>query len=269
MGRQKAFRLLHFLSTACFLVCAAYLLVISLLQAGRGWLFIISVSGYSALLSFLLVSVYLFAVFRSAARTRKTEIEHPLTGSQYYSVFYDITPFVGVSAGFISAIGTGKFSTYAFGVAIGCFATTFLVWIVFDPLAGLLETLLPSNRKLRRERLALAKIARTQAGNARIRTLAEVNAQADLELQRWRQALLQPAQTLADLVVDDEQDSAGKEAIAIDVGVEAWRLGGIACMNLLYSMAAEICANTHRMPASAESISLWWDGIGTWRCQLS
>ena len=193
MRRQKVFRLLHFLSTGCFLLSAAYLLVVSLLQAGRGWLFIISVSGYSAVLSLLLVSVYLFAIFRGAARTRKTEIEHPLTGSPYYSVFYDSAPFVGVAAGLVSAIGTGRFSAYAFGVAIGCFATTFLIWIVFDPLAGLLETLLPASRKLRQERLTLARIAKVEAARARMRALAEVNAAADLQMERWRQVLSKPA----------------------------------------------------------------------------
>jgi hypothetical protein len=269
MSRQKAFRLLHLLSTGGFLLCAAYLLIISLLQAGRGWLFIISVSGYSAVLSLLLVSVYLFALFRGATRNRKTEIEHPLTSSQYYSVFYDSAPFVGMAAGLISAVGAGRLSTYAFGAAMGCFATTFLVWIVFDPLTGLLETLLPGSRKLRRERLALTRMARKEAASAKLRTLAEVNAAADLELKRWRQALSKPAETLAALVADDEQDNARKEEIVVDMGVKAWRMGGLACMRLLHSMAAEICGSKHSSPACADSISLWWDGIGSWRSQLS
>ncbi len=269
MSRQKAFRSLHVLSTGCFLLGAAYLLVVSLLQAGRSWLFIVSVSGYSAVLSALLVSVYLFAIFRGAARSRKTEIEHPLTGSQYYSVFYDSAPFTGMAAGLVSALGAGGFSTYAFGVAMGCFTTTFLVWIIFDPLAGLLETLLPTSRKLRRERLALTRMAKREAANARLRILAEVNAAADLEMERWRKALSMPAETLAALVGDDEQDNARKEAVAVDMGVKAWQMGGLACMRLLHSMATEICGAKNRSQACADNISLWWDGIGMWRGQLS
>ncbi|MCK5172158.1 MAG: hypothetical protein KAR47_02135, partial [Planctomycetes bacterium] len=55
------------------------------------------------------------------------------------------------------------------------------------------------------------------------------------------------------------------EARAIDIGLNAWRMGGINCMKQLHEMAIET-GKTRTPNAHVEDfISMWWDGIGTWQ----
>ena len=80
---------------------------------------------------------YLFALFRGVARSQKTELEHPLTASVYYSVFYDLSPFLGGLSGSLGAIGVSRVTDYLLVVAYGTFLVTFFVDIV--TMAGLRE----------------------------------------------------------------------------------------------------------------------------------
>jgi hypothetical protein len=267
MSRKKALKVMHFTGTACLLVCTAYLVVMSLLQAGKSWLFIISISGYSAVLLFIFVSLYLFAFFRNVTRKLKTEIEHPLTSSPYYGLFYDIIPFIGILGGILSAIAAANLPARAYNAAMGCFGATFVMWIALDPLAGLLESFLPVSRMHRQRRLSIAREEKRKEKEMKERILAAVTAEADMELERWRQDLAEPAEILASLAAD-ESGEPGRESRAIDLGVEAWRMGGIACMRLLYSMAEEICSRRRGERRGCQLISLWWDGVGAWRSEL-
>lgn len=266
MVRRNRLKLVHFASTLWFALSAGYLLVLGLLQTGKSWWVIVSLSGYSTLIAFLLISLYLFSVFRGVARSQKTAAEHPLTTSVYYLVFYDISPFLGTLAGALSGIGITKVSQYTMLAATGSLWATFLVWIVIDPLLGSIEMLLPSSRKHRRGRLAQAKAMRQQERLAARRLLSEARSREELERTRWNETLRPYAEKLAALAWSAEAGANWKEAEAVDIGVSAWQMGGLNCMRQLHSMAMDICKQTHP-DTITDYISIWWDGIGSWRCQ--
>jgi hypothetical protein len=98
MNRRKSLKFVHFASTAWFTLSAAYVLILAMLEAGQSWWFIISVSGYSALLAMSFISLYLFAFFRGFARSRKKEIEHPLTATFSYSLWLFMDHFFGMDS---------------------------------------------------------------------------------------------------------------------------------------------------------------------------
>lgn len=265
MNRRKVLKLVHFASAAWFTLSVGYILVFALWQAGKSWWVIVSLSGYSALVVFLLISLYLFAIFRGVARSQKTEIEHPLTTTIYYSVFYDTSPFLGLLAGGLGAIGVSRITDYLLVVAIGSFWVTFLVWIIVDPAAGLIEMLLPASREHRRKRLAQAETMREKERLAKQRLLAEVQAKEELEWVRWGEVLRPYAEKLAALVTSGEIAEKDRETRAVDIGVSAWQMGGLNCMRRLHSMAMEICGRENQNAMIFDYISNWWDGIGSWR----
>ncbi len=259
----------HFASTGWFAVCAGYLLIFGLVQSGRSWWVILPLSGYSVLLTFLLVSLYLFVIFRGVARSQKVEIEHPLTTCVYYLFFYDISPFLGALSGGIAAIGSGNITDYLFTTATGSLWVTFLVWIIVDPLVELFEMLLPGSRKHRGKRLAEIRAVHKQQQSARERLLAEVEADERYKHSRWYEVLQPFAERLA-VLVDNGMVTDTSESKAVDMGVHAWRLGGIECMQQLHSMAMEICMKKRKNTNIVDYLSLWWDGIGSWRsCWLN
>jgi len=175
MTRRNVLKLIHLTSTAWFMLCVGYILVLALRQAGVNWWLIFSLSGHSAVLIFLMVSLYLFAIFRGVSSSQKIEVEHPLTSTMYYTAFYVATPFLGSLAGCLGMMGENRISQFLQGIALGTLGATFLVWVIVDPVMGLLEMLLsPTSRKHRAERLALAKAQREKAQEDHERLLAEV-----------------------------------------------------------------------------------------------
>ena len=130
MNWQNRSKLIHFASTAWFILCISYILILALREAGFRWLVIFSLSGQSAILIFFLVSLYLFAFFRGIDRNQQIEKEHPLTRAGCYTIFYDVSPFLGGLAGYLGAVGVGRIDELLLGIAFGTLATTFLVWII-------------------------------------------------------------------------------------------------------------------------------------------
>jgi len=255
----------HLGSTVWFVLCVAYILVLALRQEGLNWWIIFSLSGHSAVVAFLLISLYLFAIFRGVGRSQKIEVEHPLTSTDYYTVFYITAPFLGGLAGCFGMIGVSTRAQYVLGIALGTLATTFLVWVVVDPLIGLLEGLLPASRKHRVERLANVRALRQRQKEHRKRLLAEVLAQEE-QNQRNRQEVLQPyAEKLARLLTTDRTDFVWAEREAVGIGVKAWQTGGLGCMRQLRDMALAIYEEKHQDSIVIDYVSSWWDGIGSWR----
>ncbi len=268
MNRKNASKVCHFVSTLWFILSASYIFVLALLQAGKSWWVIVSLSGYSVLMAFLLISLYLFAIFGGFARSQKTQIEHPLTTSVYYSFFYDVSPFLGALSGVLGAIGVSRPAHYLLVIATGSLWMTFLVWIIIDPIAGLLEMLLPSSRRHRWKRLAEAKVMHEKERLSKQHLLAEVEANERIDRQRWNNLLLPYAEKLAVLVVNGNVaagDSDGRETEVVDMGVSAWQMGGLNCMRQLRSMAMEICEQKYQSVKLIDYISIWWDGIGSWK----
>jgi hypothetical protein len=267
MTARRALKLTHLTSTIWFIVCVGYILALALREVGFHWWLIFSLSGHSALAIFLLVSVYLFAVFRGVGGSQQIAVEHPLTTTAYYMGFYVATPLLGPLAGVLAAIGPDtSLSGLPLGVAMGTLATTFSVWVIIDPLVGLIEMLLPGSRRHRAQRLAQAEAHRRARLERRERLLAEAFARERQERQRWQEALMPHAKQLAALVVtDDAPTSRLAEQEAAEIGAKAWQLGGLNCMRQLRDMTmAESKANGARNEA-VDYVSYWWDGIGDWR----
>lgn len=266
MSRRNTMKVVHFASTAWFMLCVGYILVLALRQAGVRWWVIFSLSGHSVLIVFLLISLYLFAIFRGVGKTQKTEVEHPLTGTSYYMVFYIVAPFLGGLGGCLGMVGENRISQFLLGIALGTLGTTFLVWVIVDPLAGLLEMLLPpASRKHRVERLAQAKAQRAKRRKDRERLLAEVLAKEEWSRCRLEEVLKPQAERLAGLLATERIDFKQAEREAVDIGVHAWQIGGLSCMRQLRDMAMDLCKKKYKDLMIVDYVSSWWDGIGSWR----
>jgi len=257
---RRALKLTHVASTIWFVVCVGYILVLTLHQVGFKWWLIFSLSGHSAVAIGLLISVYLFALVRDMSNTQQIQVEHPFTSTHYYMGFYVAAPLLGGLAGVFGMIGAGEPGRYALGVALGTLGTTFCVWVVLDPVAGLIEMLLPPSRRHRAQRLAQAEIERKARQEKRDKLLADAVTREQQERDRWRHLLRPEAQRLATLLATDVPSGHTVQE-AVDIGAQAWHLGGINCMRQLRDMAMESAD-----PAkTADYISYWWDGIGDWR----
>ncbi|MGE5296358.1 MAG: hypothetical protein ACM3VT_16170, partial [Solirubrobacterales bacterium] len=153
---RQILKLTHMASTVWFMACIGFILVLALHQAGFHWWLIFSLSGHSALVLFLLISLYLFALFRGIGESQQIELEHPLTTTSYYMGLYVAAPLLGGMAGMLAMVMGGAFQVVRFllGVAMGTLGTTVIIWVVVDPIAGLVEMLLPTSRKHGLERLA-------------------------------------------------------------------------------------------------------------------
>ena len=268
MNQRNKWKLVHFASTAWFMLALGYILVLALRQVGFHWWIIFSLSGHSAIFVFLLISLYLFAIFRGIDRSQKIEIEHPLTSTSYYVAFYDVSPLLGGLAGYIGSIGVSRISELASGIALGTLTTTFLMWIVVDPAIAFVERILPGSRKNRVERLAHARALRQKRQEQQKRLLAEILALNEQEHSRWQEALKPQAEKLAGLLAANKTDFEQAERKAVEIGLNAWQIGGLSCMQELRNMAIAICKQRNRNNNTIDYIPAWWDGIGNWRNSL-
>lgn len=265
MSRRRTIKLVHLAGTAWLVLCVFYIMVAALRQAGFNWWVIFSLSGHSALIAFLLVSLYLFAIFKGVEKSQGVEVEHPLTSSIYYDFFYVATPFLGGLAGCLGMIGATTIGQFAIGIAMGTLGTTCLVWIIVDPAAGSVETLLPVSRRHRLERIAEAKAQREKRQRDRERLLADILAREEMNHRQWQEVLKPQAEKLAGLLTADAVEFREAEREAVDIGVGAWQMGGLQCMRELHSMAINIRREKWQDANIIDYISSWWDGIGNWR----
>ena len=265
MRRQDELRRAHVASTIWFVLAVGYILVLTLRQAGVKWWVVFSLSGHGVLIAAVLVSLYLFAIFRGISSSQKVLVEHPLTSTTYYAVFYVLTPFLGGAAGCLGMVGARGVGQFLLGVALGTLGVTFVVWVILDPVIGLLELLLPPSRKHRLARLAEARAERERKQKERERLLAQVLAEEDSQRDRWRELLKPQAQRLARLLKEGAADPQQAEREAVGIGVTAWQAGGLSCMQEVRDMAITICKRNGKDKAVADYLSFWWDGIGNWR----
>lgn len=267
MTARRSLKLTHMASTVWFVVCVGYILVLTLHEFGFKWWQIFSLSGHSAIVVSVLISVYLFALVRDMGSAQQIQVEHPFTSTQYYMGFYVAAPLLGGLAGIfgmLETIDTIRLSRYALGVALGTLGTTFCVWVVLDPMIGLIEMLLPPSRRHRAQRLAQAEMERRARQEKRDKLLADAVARERQERERWRQILEPQAQRLAVLLGNDSLGRRAEQE-AVDIGANAWHLGGLNCMRQLRDMALAITKTPPRPAKSEDYISYWWDGIGDWR----
>lgn len=265
MNARRVLKLTHLASTIWFMLCVAYIVVVALHQAGFKWWLIFSLSGHSVLVIFLLISLYLFALFRGVGKTQYIQLEHPLTSTQYYMGFYVAAPVLGGVASVAGMIGVEHLHRFLLGTAMGTLGTTFTVWVIVDPVAGLIEMLLPASRKHRAERLARAEAERRARQERRERLLNEAFAHEAKERQRWKERLGPHAERLAALLATDTSNVDQAEKEALDIGAIAWQLGGVTCMKQLHEMTLDISHKQRGESNTVDYVSYWWDGIGDWR----
>lgn len=258
---------LHFISTAWFVLCVVCVLMFSLRNAGVHWWILFSLSGYGLLVLLLLVSLYLFAIFRGISSSQTVKVEHPLTSTSYYMYFYNVSPFLGGLGGLLGTLGIAVTAAeYMAGVGLGTLVMTFMIWVVVDPLAGVLETALsPAGRKHRAARLSEAAAEAQRKEEDRQRLLAEVLIKERQDIEQWQRELKPSAERLAELITGEAVDAEQVEREAIGIGVTAWRMGGLGCMRVLRSMSLELGGEIRQGADVTDYISFWWDGIGTWQ----
>jgi hypothetical protein len=149
MTTRQIVKRIHLVATIWFIGCVGYLFVASLRQLGFHWWLASSLSEHFAFTILLVVGLCLFAFLQSIARTRHAQKEHPLTNSSYYLGFYVSAPLLGGLAAVLAASGVPERDKFLSCVALGTLGTTFLVWVVVDPLVGGTEMLVSTARRRR------------------------------------------------------------------------------------------------------------------------
>jgi hypothetical protein len=264
MISKRLFKYIHIASTGWFILCSVFLIVIALRQAGLRWWVIFSLSGHSGVLIFFLTLVYCFAIFRGVSRSQKIEQEHPLTCSGSYLVFYDVSPFLGGVAGLTVSTVTHSAFELLITVTTGSMCSTFLVWILIDPMISMAEMLTPGSKSSRKVRIAEAKELQKRIREDNERLMEELLEMESIN-EKQREIELRPAAvTLAELLSGHNVGCANIEAQVVEMGALAWRVGGLAGMRQLYGMAERAYKEKNDEATSIDRIGVWWDGIGTW-----
>lgn len=263
MTSKKFLKRIHVCGTLWFLLCAATLLIFSLYHAGFEWWLIFSISGYSAVLLLFTVTIYLFAVYQGVVR-HQTAIEHPLSTSLYYTAMYDLAPFLGALAGLISLPFETQWELTLNTIAEGTLITTFLVWIIFDPAIGLVETFLPASAAHRKQRLAYMHQQKQHQKEEGQKLLRELECKEKSLQSDWTMIFEPMAKEAAQLLCSPKAPTADVRARIIELGAIAWKAGEITCMRYFHQMILNHLMTSDQKPA-IDYPAVWWDGIGTWR----
>jgi hypothetical protein len=265
MGKHRLITAIHLAGLLWLALCLLYIMALALRFAGVQWWVIFSLSGYSALLVCLLVSLYLFAAYRGVARTQRIELEHPLTTSDYYMFFYVAAPLLGGLTGCFGGIGETKTSEFLLEIAVASLGTAFLVWVIVDPIVGVVEVFTPAGLKHRAERLAQAKAERERKEQYRQLLLADVIQREELTLHSRQEQLAPLAERLAELLNTEAKDFERAEEEAAQMGLKAWQIGGLSCMKQLRDMTIAVYTKKCTGLPINDYLAAWWDGIGNWR----
>ncbi|MCE5184535.1 MAG: hypothetical protein LLF76_00220 [Planctomycetaceae bacterium] len=261
MSTQKLLKRIHVCGTLWFLLCAAALLILSLRQAGFRWWIVFSISGYSAVLVLFLFTIYLFAVYQGVVRNQNP-VEHPLTTSSSYIALYDIAPFLGSLSGLLAA---GQLSWLALlnAAAQGALVTTFIMWIVIDPLIGLIESLLPRSIASRRQRIRMQHAQKLRIRRDNEELLVRLEQQEARFKAEWASVFGPYAKEAAALLCTDDLNEKTQRRL-VELGAMAWQQGQFICMQYFHEMILREIRNRPQRP-SVDFAALWWDGIGVWR----
>ncbi|HBG28268.1 MAG: hypothetical protein A2Y10_03135 [Planctomycetes bacterium GWF2_41_51] len=262
---RRSIKIIHLLNSAVFIGSAAYIFVYALHKTGHNWLFIASLSGYTTIIVLFLFSFYLFAVYRGISANQNVKDEHVLTTSLPYLLFYNVSTLYGVVLVWFISFNNYTTADYLLRMSIGAVALTFLIWIVIDPLIGLLEMLLPSSRIHRNKRISQAQENRKREYDEKQKLLKEIHVNGRNDRLRWHQILESDAEELSLLISEGSIDDKLLESRVIEIGVKAFRIGGIECMRHLLFMTKKICERKRHVVRNIDYISIWWDGIGNWR----
>lgn len=262
---RRIIKIIHLSNSALFIAGAIYIFIYTFHKAGRNWLFVASLSGYSIMMVLFLFSFYLFAVYRGISSNQNVKEEHPLTTNLTYLLFYNISPLYGIFLVWLISFNRYTAADYLLRMSIGSVAATFLIWIIIDPVIGLLEMLLPSSRSHRTLRIAQSQEEKKREYEERQKLLSDIQINEQNNRLKWQQMLEKDAEELANLISIGQSYDKELENRVIELGVKAFRIGGIECMKHLLFMAKEICGRKPCVVRNIDYISIWWDGIGNWR----
>lgn len=253
-------RAIHFASTAWFILAIFYVLIVALAERGFSWVVIFSVSGYSFILVTVLVSFYLFAIYRNLVSGKADEGEHPFTRTGAYMSFYDISPLLGGLAGLFSSIGFEPSSRVLSMTAIGTFAVTFFVWVILDPILSLCEMMLPRSMALRKKRLSVLKQQKIQDQIYRKNLLDGVAKKQVEFVELCKREFNQDAQHLRELIDNLTGLKSQNYTKIVEYGLKAWKIGGLDAMSHLFNMAV----GEHK---NKKCLAYLWEGIGNWKAK--
>lgn len=256
---------IHLAGTIWFILCVGYIFAIAMLHAGVRWWIVFSISVHGILLALLLISLYVFAIFRGISSSQKLQVEHPITKTDQYAFLYATTPFLGGIAGLLGMIGAETIKQFISGITLGTLGTTFLVWVIVDPVTGLLEMFFPESRKHYLQRQAETQMIKEKKQKERERLLAEATAQNKSNHNHLYETLKPQAERLASLLSVNADDFKQAEREAAGIGVNAWQMGGLSYMRELREMALDIYRQNNNNKNVVDYITFWWDGIGEWR----
>ena len=257
----------HLAGIVLLIVSVAYMLVYALRQAGQSWLLILSLSGHSSVMIFLMLCLYLFAISRGTGKRQRAPVENPLTTSNHYFLVYSLSPFIGALAGIIVSLSIDRPYNLATMIAGGTMLASFLAWIVIDPALGLLEAFLPESRLHRFRRQAIARAARATQQKENRRLLTGIETQHRQQHRQWQSQLSDDADTLTELIRQSTISGTEDRAAAVQIAVKAWQMGGGPCMKYLHDMALDRYEDKYGQSVQFDCLAYWWDGVGNWHSQ--
>jgi hypothetical protein len=257
---------LHLAGTLWFVVSVGFILAMGLRRAEFDWWVIFALSGPYAVILFVLVSLYLFALYRGGKPAQAHAHEHPLTASEYYLVLHTSAPLLGAFAGLLHAtLYPQSMDESVLSIALGTFYVTFASWVILDPILASLETFTPRGRVHRAKRIEKQRAERLEKQTNRD-ALLEVLIQKETENEAiWTQTLAPYVPELCDLLNTSQSEFSNAEKRAAEIAIEAWRLGGLSCMQFLHSKTLAVYQEKHPNRPLADYIMHWWDGIGAWQ----
>ena len=254
---------IHLWGTVWLFLCIFFLLVFIIYQRGFQWWLIFSISSYSAVIVLFLLMVYSFAIYKGVVRNLNS-IEHPLTTSPYYVLLYDLAPFLGTLAGIYAAFFSDSVSLIGLAAAQGTLAMTFVMWIVFDSLAGIIEAALPQSTVHRKNRIVEIQEKKHIHNLERQRLLEQLGQQEKQSRSQWT-LLFQPyALEVADLLCNPSSNIQAVRQRIVELGALAWQKGAMLGMHFLHATIVDEVKKRSPHP-SVDFVSLYWDGIGGWR----
>ncbi len=265
MTVRRLVKSIHLGGTLWFGLCVTYLLVIALRRVGVAWWTIFSLSASSLAIGFVLVSLYLYALYRGATQDKATMLEHPLTSTLSYLGFYYVSPFLGGLGAALGMAGTLDAGDFVLGVALGTAGATFGVWIVLDPVLAAAEGLLPASRRYRRRRMANQRAQRRSQERERAVLLEQLEVAEEsqrIERAKVLEPLLLRLLALLD-VAEGGQPTNRPEVVSL--GLEAWRVGGLAAMQQLHEMVLRAYEERHGQLPRVDYVAQWWDAVGAWQ----
>jgi len=263
---KQGMKNLHLGGTFWFILCIGFILVKGLLEAGLKWWQIFSLSGHYVVILFVLVSLYLFGLFRGGKPAEGHAIEHPLTTSNYYLVLYIGAPLLGAFSGLLhAALYKQTISEFLLSVALATFAATFVAWVIIDPILASVETFTPKGLAHRQKRLKKQRDERREKQKNRD-ALLDLLIQKEKENEAlWSQTLSCYVPELSNLLNTNQSEFNEAEKRAAEIAIEAWRLGGLSCMQFLHRKTLMAYKDSHPNRPFSDYILNWWDGIGPWR----